>query len=380
VKAPAAASAAVAAATATATKPAPAKPEPRPADQPQDGIPAGADADQATEPGEEEDEGYARPAWMAVPSWLVSAVVHLILLLTLAFMTFTLAEKETKRFLVSDTKVDEAEDFEEVVFQTNQIEVEKYEAQTISGPPDPGISDFGQVVGVENLTPTSTVGLSTIETEMVDIGTLFGTDGEGMAKTGDGQGGAQFFGVKSTGNRFVFIVDSSKSMKSGKFEAACYELAAAVDRLSEQQSFYVIFFDWDAYRMFNLKNPEPRMVRATPENVMRLRRWMSTVELELRTDPFDAFKFAMHLMPDAIYVLSDGAFTDKGKSVKWLKKENTINDPLALTPAKVTVHTIGFYTPDKGTLAQMAKDYGGTYRFVPRPPGVKKKPGKKKRP
>jgi hypothetical protein len=90
-------------------------------------------------------------------------------------------------------------------------------------------------------------------------------------------------------------------------------------------------------------------------------------------------EFAMKLMPDAIYVLSDGAFTDSGRTVKWLKQVNLVEDELDGTKPVVTVHTIGFYTEDEGTLKQMAETYGGTYRFVPRPAGAPKK-GRRKRP
>ena len=111
---------------------------------------------------------------------------------------------------------------------------------------------------------------------------------------------------------------------------------------------------------------------------------MESVELELRTDPYDAMEFAMKLMPDAIYVLSDGAFTDKGRMVNWLKKVNLVEDDLDGTKPVVTIHTIGFYTEDNGTLEQMAETYGGTYRFMPRPANAPKQPKaggpRKKRP
>jgi hypothetical protein len=100
---------------------------------------------------------------------------------------------------------------------------------------------------------------------------------------------------------------------------------------------------------------------------------MSRVELELKTDPYDAMQFAMKLMPDAIYILSDGAFTDGGKTVNWVKKVNLVDDEVEGKIPVVTIHTIGFYTEDKGTLKQMADTYGGTYRFVPAPPNFKKR-------
>jgi hypothetical protein len=175
----------------------------------------------------------------------------------------------------------------------------------------------------------------------------------------------------------VFVVDSSMSMRAGKFEVACQELYDSVSRLSEEQMFYVIFFDWDACRMFDPEHPEPRMVRATPGNIQRLQTWMSSVELEFRTNPFDAMEFAMGLMPDAIYVLTDGEFTDRGRTVSWLKNVNLVEDEVDGIRPIVTIHTIGFYAEDNGTLKNMADTYGGTYRFVPPPPnfGNARRPG-----
>ena len=165
------------------------------------------------------------------------------------------------------------------------------------------------------------------------------------------------------------------SMRAGKFEAACEELYNAVSRLTEQQSFYVIFFDWDAYRMFDQKNPEPRMLRAVPENIQRLKYWMETVDLEFKTNPYEAVTFARQLMPDAIYILSDGAFTDRGRTVSWLKAVNLVEDEVEGTKPIVTIHTIGFYSEDNDTLKQLAETYGGTYRFVPKPPNFGKPKG-----
>jgi hypothetical protein len=50
-----------------------------------------------------------------------------------------------------------------------------------------------------------------------------------------------------------------------------------------------------------------------------------------------------------------------------------VDDELEGKIPVITIHTIGFYTEDKGTLKQMADTYGGTYRFVPAPPNFKKR-------
>lgn len=336
--------------------------------------------DEAADDGEYEEEEEERRSWatlmLTVPSWMVSLAFHAAVLLAAALLTFKVDDTDVKTFLTATADETEDEVLEEIVFETEQ-EMEEFEIKAIPTPDlSPGAADFAEITGMEAETSQVVVGLTSTDPQVGEIGTLFGTGGKGMARAGEGLSG-EFFGVRATGSRFVFVVDSSLSMKAGKFEAACQELLYAVSRLTEEQSFYVIFFDWDAYRMFNLENPEPRMLRAVPANIYRLQQWLPTVELELKTNPYDSMVYAMKLMPDAIYVLSDGEFTDKGRMVNWLKKENLVEDDVDGVKPVVTIHTIGFYTEDKGTLKGMAETYGGTYRFVPRPPNAPKgRPGR----
>ena len=163
-----------------------------------------------------------------------------------------------------------------------------------------------------------------------DVGGLFNGDAPGMTESGMATlKGAEFFGVKAAGRKFVFVVDSSNSMKNGKFDAAKEELEYAIRRLSPEQLFYVVFFDQNAERMVLAPNVEPEVnvVAATSTNINRFVTWMKTVKNELKTNPYEAVKFALSLQPDAIYILSDGKFTDRGQTVRYLQEANVIDDP-----------------------------------------------------
>ena len=73
-----------------------------------------------------------------------------------------------------------------------------------------------------------------------------------MANVGIDTGGAEFFGVKSTGSRFVFVVDGSNSMGRGtKWDDCKREMMASVNKLSPKQFFYVYLFARNSYRMFD---------------------------------------------------------------------------------------------------------------------------------
>jgi hypothetical protein len=196
--------------------------------------------------------------------------------------------------------------------------------------------------------------------------------------------GAQFYGIQAPGSRFVFIVDSSASMQI-KFHEAKRELEQAVCGLDEGQLFYVIFFDQKTKRLrlgrwthrgkrFTLRRqPEKDLVPANDENIESLIHWMNTIELGPDTNPYPAVTYALRkLEPDAIFLLSDGEFRDGGRTEAFLKKENCLP---TLPGPKTIVHCVGFYSRvGEITLERIAKDNGGTYRFINSPPEAMIKP------
>jgi hypothetical protein len=309
----------------------------------------------------------------AIPGWLISLVLHLAALILLGIFTFRpLLVEPAKAIVVSIADPAAIEVVEEVAIAPQMEEA----AQNAS------VSPGGELSAIADLTHAPLLGdagASEIATgiDAVDIGGLdegLMTDGRGLKSLGAGQGSAEFFGVKAGGRRFVFIVDSSNSMRGQKFAEAKEELMYAVRRLDKTQSFYVIFFDQDALRMFTTdkQTPEDRPVPATGANIQKLQRWLPTVENERRTDPYDAVKFAVEMRPDAIFILSDGQFTDGGRTVRYLADNNLVDDPVDGRRPRVVVHTIGFYSKEgEATLKAIAEAYKGTYRFVP-PPKMRK--------
>jgi hypothetical protein len=195
--------------------------------------------------------------------------------------------------------------------------------------------------------------------------------------------GAQFFGIQATGDRFVFIVDSSTSM-TPRFDDAKRELESAVRRLKADQWFYVIFFDremkpvrlgeWNSKRTRYLLNrrPEPDLVPATAQNVDGLVQWMNTIQLDSETNPYPAVVHALEtLRPDAVFLLSDGEFRDNGATELFLLRNNLVVDPELGRDPKVVVHCVGFHSRlGEPTLQRIAAANGGTYRFVEPPPGL----------
>jgi len=188
-------------------------------------------------------------------------------------------------------------------------------------------------------------------------------DEELLTEVGHGSQSAKFFGIEATGKRFIFVVDSSGSMKWSKWRRACGELVTSIESLGPDQTFCVYFFDSVPHLMFNQRPAELRLIKATPRNVMRVRRWMASVSFGNQTRPFTAVRHALSMRPDAVFLLSDGEFHDS--TLAYFRAGDSVRDD-GNSSDRVVVHTIGFKSRlGQETLRQIADRTGGTYRFVP---------------
>lgn len=322
-------------------------------------------ADTAQEPPQEEDAAENKKriffsSLRGASSCLVSAVVHMILLIALALLTFANLPKEEKHLLVvTDPEVDEQPLQELTEIQIDSLtELEEPEVMTEMLPVaalDAGQIAFGDFSTAVDPATNESIDLAVDTSTMDEIGSLLGKNGAGMTDIGEGlQAAATFFGQKSRGKKFVFVVDNSNSMGGGRFETALIELVNTVEKLGPQQEFYVVFFSDTAYPLF-YPDSESKLVPATPKNKERFKRWLSTVEMCLRTKGELAIKTALSLNPDAIYILGDGVFTDRTGDI--LTAPHT---------RRIAIHTVGMEVEAKGEqeLRAIAAANNGTYRLA----------------
>jgi hypothetical protein len=216
---------------------------------------------------------------------------------------------------------------------------------------------------------------------LTDIAGLAAGAGAGQSSDGDGKGGGddgdsageegtEFFGVQGTGNKFVFVCDCSGSMSGLKWLELNRELSRCIGSLSAGKSFYAIYFDGEMHPMFEPFSREPALLDATSENIEKARHWIASKSLGNDTSPCESVKFAANLEPDAIFLLTDGEFTDY--TAPFLRDFN--KKRVAKGKPKVVVHTIGFFSQKHQlVLERIAKDSGGTYQFVAGPKPVKQK-------
>ena len=165
--------------------------------------------------------------------------------------------------------------------------------------------------------------------------------------------GVSFFGTRSKGKRFVFVIDKSGSMNSqGRLAKAKRELIATLRSLKPDTLFMVYFFDHGAEPM-----PAKAMMAATPENVAWAARWIEGRNVGGSTDPRDALRFTFNLKPDTVWLLTDGQFKNEHEVLGQIREANP--------QAVIRINTVAFKDKSgEAVLKQIAAENDGNYRFV----------------
>ncbi len=191
-----------------------------------------------------------------------------------------------------------------------------------------------------------------------------------MKSSGLSSANASFFGAAASGNCFCYVIDGSGSMRGGPWDAAKIELWKSLLSLKPKQRFYIIFFNRElsAIPMPGEREPAPRALYATRENLEHARRWMDTLRIGPGAPPIDALEMAIDKEPDAIYLLSDGV--TKVDVPKFLRDENRISDLINGEQVRVPIHTIAFYSLDgEALMRKVAAENRGQFIYVPDPRG-----------
>ncbi|MGD9789524.1 MAG: hypothetical protein AB7Q00_05380 [Phycisphaerales bacterium] len=235
-------------------------------------------------------------------------------------------------------------------------------AVALDAPAVPEMS-MQEPVAADLMDASAASGLEGAIGEISDIGTLagggdVGTSGEAMG--GAGGGGASFFGVEATGNRFVYIVDVSQSMGfGGRIERLRDALGDSISGLPEVANFLVLAYSSDTHPLGGRSS--------WTEAVGSGKRWALTEINKLQpidmTRPLGAFQVAMGMRPrpDAIYFMTDGEFENEDILVQEISLLNA--------KLKVPIHCICFGTQaSEKVMKQIAALSKGSYTFIAGPP------------
>lgn len=292
-----------------------------------------------------------------------SAIVHVVLIAVLSFILLPLPQPESLH-VVQTTFSDPADKPPALLQIENEKPVEQMELHAsqsflTSVDTSPATAKpFNESVALHremSFTGLPTASLGEGVEALVEVAGASPVVGPPGGKPGE----PSFFGIDLKDEDAVFVVDGSLSMNyphpgpaKTRFGRVKLELLKTITNMSEEQKFFMIFFNQNAVPM-----PAERMMEATAGSQKRYLTWMTQLKAAGQTNPEQALLLALYLKPDVIYFLTDGDFDYK-----------VVPSVTQANQANIRIHTIGF-GDDRGEkfLKEIAKFNDGTYRFVPAP-------------
>jgi len=307
----------------------------------------------------------SNPSWFSktrlqsLIAFAISSCVHLLLGLTLALILIGARGRDGNSLKLAIASLDNAEEVAELSLTIDPPPVSPEEQMdpavelTISTEISFAVSTSGASIGGGNTGGNSAS----------VIALTAGAGGGEEAATKPAKSRASFFGASAEGNRFVFVIDSSGSMRGPRWEALCKELIRAIKSLSPDQEFFVISFDSLAHPMFGVPPPRGKFLTAINKNVDRLQNWIRSVQLGNNTLPSAAVGLAMKLKPDAIFLLSDGEILDS--TLNDLRVWNRKKTDEGEVKATIPIHTVLLHSQiGYAALESIANENGGTFTPV----------------
>ena len=197
--------------------------------------------------------------------------------------------------------------------------------------------------------------------DVSDLGTL-GSAGEGVSEIATAtlsSASASFFGVEARGSRFVYIIDTSGSMRSNRLEALKIALTDSINALVEQARFAVVQYN---SRADSLNGDD--WWKGEPDDKSDALDAVARLEAGQATEPIPAFRIAFGFTPppDAIYFMTDGRFSPSTEN----EILGSIRRMMRQSDTRPTIHTISFVDKDaEDLLRRIARMTGGSYTHVP---------------
>ena len=178
-----------------------------------------------------------------------------------------------------------------------------------------------------------------------------------------GSKGTSFFGIESSGDRLVFVVDCSGSMGyEMRFQRAVYELGQSLRLMDDDQEFLVVLYNDRIYPMLDTPLMQTKPIRATEQNVERVLKWVKFQRPVGSTFPARAIRGSLEVQPSSVFFLSDGELADD--TLGMLRKLNISNS--ATGARKVPVHTVtlGSTGVGAGMMKLIADENNGQFTWA----------------
>ncbi|MFW6125438.1 MAG: VWA domain-containing protein [Pirellulales bacterium] len=312
------------------------------------------------------------PRRLTLPSWLVSAVLHALLLVVLALVlqtesrTGAATERSAEVGIVLRHRQGEKEFFE----GPDQDAQRRPNAQRNTADARNAATGMNDAIGERPPTdptdalPKGQPRLGPGNLEGGGIGSASAALEPAAGRTSRSAGGearTSVFGVEGEGYKFVYVFDRSASMGGSGFtpmDAAKAQLAASLQSLDRTHQFQIIFYN-DTLRRFQPTGHPDRLLFATKRNKTLAERFIGGVTSDGATRHEQALLAAVRLAPDVIFFLTDA---DEPKLYP------TQLDKIARRAAGVAIHCIEFgvgpQQDPNNFLVQLARENGGRHAYV----------------
>ncbi len=330
----------------------------------------------APAPEEELDEQAASETVLEfLPSWLVSLVFHLVLVLLMALLTVAGNNGLGDAVLLSvtsggndgpgdDDLLAASLEMPSELESPQQMEAPaEFELPTpVEVPTDIRLVDPTELTGLPNGTADSGMGGGTGTGEGRDSG----SEKANFAQTG-------VFGILDEGADFVYVFDRSQSMNSTfsytsegetvfsitPLIAAKAELVRSLHDLNPQNRFHVIFYNHESWLFDPGRNSHRGLITATPDNRKRAEGFIASVYGDGRTRHVPPLEMAIRMRPDVIFLLTDGEEKDDPNPAELARLRK-----LNKGRTKINVVQFCFELRSDGGLVTLAKENGGRHIFM----------------
>lgn len=317
-----------------------------------------------------------------LPSWLVSLVFHLVLVLLMALFTVAGNSGLGDAVLLSVTSGgNDGPGDSDLLAASLEMPSELESPQQLEAP-----AEFAEIptpvevpTDISLIDPTGLVApteLTGLPNGTADSGMGGGTGtGEGRGTGSDKGDFAQtgVFGLVDEGADFVYVFDRSQSMNSTfsytsegetvfsitPLIAAKAELVRSLHDLDTQNRFHIIFYNHESWLFDPGRNSHRGLITATPDNRTRAERFIASVYGDGRTRHVPPLETAIRMRPDVIFLLTDGEEKDDPSPAELARLRKLNNGR-----TKINVVQFCFEMRSEGGLVTLAKENGGRHIFM----------------
>ena len=302
-----------------------------------------------------------------LPSWLVSLVVHLTLVLLLATLTVIGEGGFDRHTIVLDTQTagPEGTADDELLAASLEMPSELTTPQEVEFT----APDFTEVtdVAVDASAPIEMLDFAPRQTGAAEA--------EAVAPTGKGAAPAQtaIFGLQGEGTDFVYVFDRSQSMNSTfsfssegetvfsitPLQAAKAELLRSLGDLGTDNRFHILFYNHEMWMFDPGRGSQRGLIVGTDENKRRAASFIASVYGDGRTRHVPPLEAAIRMRPDVIFLLTDGEDKDDPTPAELARLRK-----LNKGRTKINVIQFCFEPRTDGALVTLANENGGRHIFM----------------